>query len=257
MEKNKSLITEINSDLDNLITLVLDENPSIMGINIGTHEGKLLANKFRNDIDINLKEERITSASVSLLSLSSVIMDHTLNEDLIYNIIEGKDVVVISMLMKNISIVAYLNRLSAGLKGLDSHIKTLKHFGFRISAFVETSQLLQEEIFVSIKRAIPNCKILLIVTREGLPIKSDSSFFEQLMSGRISALYQISGILLTEGKMEFSIITGNKQSIIIHELPMDRILCISVPDTDEKKLGSYIITLRSIIEQQSKKSNKT
>ena len=48
--------------------------------------------------------------------------------------------------------------------------------------------------------------------------------------------------------MEFSIIGGENGSIIIHELDKNRILAIAVPEADEKKLGSYIAKIKTIID---------
>ncbi|MBA7555350.1 hypothetical protein ES705_48011 [subsurface metagenome] len=69
---------------------------------------------------------------------------------------------------------------------------------------------------------------------------------EPILSAMTSAIFNLAGILLEEG-LEFSIIGGDNGSIIIHELDESRILAIAVPEADERKLGSYIAKIKSII----------
>ncbi|MHA1107433.1 MAG: hypothetical protein ACTSPN_17220 [Promethearchaeota archaeon] len=69
---------------------------------------------------------------------------------------------------------------------------------------------------------------------------------EPVLSAMTSAIYNLAGILLEEG-LEYSIIGGEYGSIIIHELDQNRILAIAVPEANERKLGSYIAKIKSII----------
>ncbi|MBA7542424.1 hypothetical protein ES705_34745 [subsurface metagenome] len=85
--------------------------------------------------------------------------------------ITGKKRIILSILTENIALIAYLNREIAELEGLDSYITSLRKFAIQISAFVETSDLIKEEVFVAIKRAIPNALVIAIITKDGLPIK--------------------------------------------------------------------------------------
>ena len=130
---------------------------------------------------------------------------------------------------------------------MTQNVKTLKDFALKISAVVETSDFIKEEIFVALKRAIPNTLVLAIITKEGLPIKIQSTMPEPMLSAMVSAIYSLSTVLIEEG-LEFSIIAGLEGSIILHELPdRNRILCIAVPEADEKKIGSYIVKIKKII----------
>ena len=58
----------------------------------------------------------------------------------------------------------------------------MKQFALKISAFVETSELIKEEIFVAIKRAIPSALMIGIITKDGLPIKIQSTMPEPMIS---------------------------------------------------------------------------
>ena len=142
--------------------------------------------------------------------------------------------------------ITYLNRELAELEGLDTYINLLKKLAIQISAIIETSDLIKEEVFVAIKRAIPNALVIAIITKDGLPIKVQATMPEPMLSALSSAIYNLAGVLLGSN-LEYSIIGGENGSIIIHELDENRILAIAVPEADERKLGSYIAKIKSII----------
>jgi predicted regulator of Ras-like GTPase activity (Roadblock/LC7/MglB family) len=121
-------------------------------------------------------------------------------------------------------------------------------YTLKMSAIIETSDLIKEEIFVALKRAIPNALVIAIITKDGLPIKVQSTMPEPTISAMISAIYNLAGILL-DGGLEFSIIGGDHGSIIIHELDESRILAIAVAEGDEKILRSHIAKIKAIIKQ--------
>ncbi|MGB5911896.1 MAG: hypothetical protein WBH31_11935, partial [Promethearchaeia archaeon] len=188
----------------------------------------------------------ISAASSSMVFLSSKILHDSLNQKISYNLITGKERIIVSILTENIALMAYLNRQLSELEGLDSYINSLKVFAIQLSAIIETSDLIKEEIFVAVKRAIPNALVIAIITKDGLPIKIQSTMPEPILSAMTSAIYNLAGILLEED-LEYSIIGGENGSIIIHELDEKRILAIAVPEADERKLGSYIVKIKSLI----------
>jgi predicted regulator of Ras-like GTPase activity (Roadblock/LC7/MglB family) len=235
---------QLDIDLNDLIDKYLKEQKSILGISISTHGGTHLASKFKKDVKMTKSE--ISAASSSLVFLSSKILSDSLNQKITYNLITGKERIIISILTESIALIAYLNRELAELEGLDTYISTLNKFAIQISAIIETSDLIKEEVFVALKRAIPNALIIAIITKDGLPIKVQSIMPEPMLSAMSSAIYNLAGVLL-EGGLEFSIIGGENGSIIIHELDETRILAIAVPEADERKLGSYIAKIKSII----------
>ena len=90
--------------------------------------------------------------------------------------------------------------------------------------------------------------MIAIITKDGLPIKVQSTMPEPILSAISSAIFNLAGILL-EQDLEYSIIGGENGSIILHELDQNRLLAIAVPEADEKKLGSYIVRIKTIIKQ--------
>lgn len=237
-------IKKLNKELSELLENEINNRKSILGISISTHGGTHLVSKLKKDITMTNSE--ISAASSSLVFISSKILKDSLNQQISYNLITGKKRIILSILTENIALIAYLNREIAELEGLDSYITSLRRFAVKISAFVETSDLIKEEVFVAIKRAIPNALIIAIITKAGLPIKVQSTMPEPILSAMTSAIFNLAGILLEE-ELEFSIIGGDNGSIIIHELDESRILAIAVPEADERKLGSYIAKIKSII----------
>jgi predicted regulator of Ras-like GTPase activity (Roadblock/LC7/MglB family) len=236
---------QLQTDINGLIEKGIGEEPAILGINIGTHGGTFLGNYFKEDTTLTTLE--IAAATSSLLFLSSKTLMGSLMQEISYNIITGREKMVIAILTENITMVSYLNRELAELEGVNHFINKLKQFALKISAFVETSEFAREEIFVAVKRAIPSAIMLGIITREGLPIKIQSTMPEPVISAMVSALYNLSKVILEEQTVEYSIIAGENGSIILHELDEHRILFVAVPEADESKLGSFIAKIKTII----------
>ena len=245
MEDQEKIIAELESDISEIIDKVLESGSAILGINVGTPEGTKVASKFKKSIKMTVGE--VTAANSSLVFLSSKMLKDTLNQDVAYNLITGKDRIVLSILTENITMITYLNRELADLEGLESYINKLQKLALQISAIIETSDILKEEIFKGLKRAIPNTLVLAIITKDGLPIKIQSTMAEPILSAMIAALYNLSGVLLESG-MEYSIIGGENGSVIIHDLDENRILALAVPESDERKLGQIIAKIKTIIQ---------
>ncbi|MFX1574106.1 MAG: hypothetical protein ACFFB0_15285 [Promethearchaeota archaeon] len=245
MEDQEKIIAELESDISEIIDKVLESGPAILGINVGTPEGTKVASKFKKSINMTVGE--VTAANSSLVFLSSKMLKDSLNQDVAYNLITGKDRIVLSILTENITMITYLNRELADLEGLEIYISKLQKLALQISAIIETSDILKEEIFKGLKRAIPNTLVLAIITKDGLPIKIQSTMPEPILSAMIAALYNLSGVLLESG-MEYSIIGGENGSVIIHDLDENRILALAVPESDERKLGQIIAKIKTIIQ---------
>lgn len=245
MEKHDKIIEDLESDISELIEKELQSTPAIIGINIGTPEGTRIASSFKKEIKMTMGE--VTAANSSLVFLSSKMIKDSLNQETSYNLITGKNKAILSILTENVTLMAYLNRELAELEGLDSYINRLTKLSLQISAIIETSDILKEEIFVGLKRAIPNTLVLAIITKDGLPIKIQSTMSEPILSAMVAAIYNLSGVLL-ENDMEYSIIGGENGSVIIHDLDENRILAIAVPESDGRKLGSYIAKIKAIIQ---------
>jgi predicted regulator of Ras-like GTPase activity (Roadblock/LC7/MglB family) len=245
MEDQDKIIKAVESDVSELIEKELEAGSAILGINVGTPEGTKITNKFKKSIKMTIGE--ITAANSSLVFLSSKMLKDSLNQKVAYNLIIGNDRIILSILAENITMIVYLNRELAELEGLDSYISRLQKLALQISAIIETSDILKEEIFKGLKRAIPNTLVLAIITKDGLPIKIQSTMPEPILSAMVAALYNLCGVLL-ESHMEYSIIGGENGSVILHDLDENRLLALAVPESDSKKLGTYIAKIKAIIQ---------
>lgn len=241
-------VNDLEQDLSELIEKEFGKNPGILGISLSTHGGTHIASMFKKSKNPKMSRTEMSAASSSLVFLSSKILHDSLNQKIAYNLITGKDRIILSILTDDLALISYLNRELAELEGLDSYIKSLRAFAIQISAIIETSDLIKEEIFVAVKRAIPSALVIAIITKDGLPIKVQSTMPEPILSAITSAIFNLAGILL-EQDLEYSIIGGENGSIILHELDKNRLLAIAVPEADEKKLGSYIVRIKTIIKQ--------
>lgn len=245
MDQPEESMKQLQTDIYNLIDKEISEDPAILGVNIGTHGGTFLGNYFKEDTKLSKLE--IAAATSSLLFLSSKTLMGSLMQEISYNIITGKEKMILAILTENITMISYLQRELAELEGVNHYINKLKKFALQVSAFVETSEFIREEIFVAVKRAIPSAIMLGIISREGIPIKIQSTMPEPIISAMISALYNLSDVLLEEQNVEYSIIAGENGSIILHALDEHRILFVAVPEADESKLGSFIAKIKTII----------
>ncbi|MFX1276214.1 MAG: hypothetical protein ACFFBP_04600 [Promethearchaeota archaeon] len=239
-------IDKIESEITELIEKKLQENTWLLGISFGTSGGTFITSKYRMKKK-DLSEIELAAASSSLLFLSDNMLKHALTQEISYNLIASKNLLLISLLINDVTMTSHVDRELAELEGVDTIINDLKVFGLKIYAIVSTSDLIREEIFVMIKRAIPNALVVAIINKDGMPIKIQSNMPESAISANISAVYHLSEILT--GDLEFSIIAGEMGSIILHELDENRIICVAVPVTEESKLGSYVVKIKDIVKK--------
>jgi len=235
---------QLNHELTDLLNTEIKDQKSILGISISTHGGTHIVSELKEDIHMTKSE--LSAASSSLVFLSSKMLNDALNQKSSYTLITGNKRIILSILTDFMALIAYLDRELAELEGLDFYIRSLRKLAIKMSAIIETSDLNKEEVFVALKRAIPNALVIAIITKDGLPIKVQSTMPEPIISAMTSAIYNLAGILL-EGGLEFSIIGGEHGSIIIHELDESRILAIAVSEGDDKILRSHIAKIKTII----------
>ena len=237
---------QLNLELTDLLSNEIKDQKSILGISISTHGGTHIVSELKEDIKMTKSE--LAAASSSMVFLSSKMLSDSLNQKSSYTLITSQKRIILSILTDFMALIAYLDRELAELEGLDYYIRSLRKLAIKMSAIIENSDLIKEEIFVALKRAIPNALVIAIITKDGLPIKVQSTMPEPIISAMTSAIYNLAGILL-EGSLEFSIIGGDHGSIIIHELDESRILAIAVSEGDDKILRSHIAKIKAIIKQ--------
>jgi len=96
MENQDEILEELQKDVSKIIEKELESSSAIMGINIGTPEGTKIASVFKKDLKMTMGE--VTAANSSLVFLSSKMLKDSLNQDVSYNLIIGKEKIVLSIL---------------------------------------------------------------------------------------------------------------------------------------------------------------
>ncbi|MHA1284135.1 MAG: hypothetical protein ACTSVV_15845 [Promethearchaeota archaeon] len=244
---NAESIDNLEEEIRHIVNKELEDNAAYIGINIGLHGGTNITSQFKKDKEIELTDSEISAATSSLLFLSSKMLQEILNQKISFNAITGKNKIIVTVLTDTITLIAFLNRELAELEGLDQYMQKIKDLALKISAIVETSDIIREECFVAVKRAIPDALMIAIINKEGLPLKIQSHIPEPMLAAMISAIYNLSEIL-SHDDFEYTIISAENGSIIIHKLDDYRILSVAVPEAGEKNLGKYIAKIKEIIE---------
>lgn len=246
MDKAES-IHNLEDEIRHIINKGLEENTAFIGISIGLHGGTNITSRYKKEKDIKLTDSELSAATSSLLFLSSKMLQEILNQKISFNTIIGKNKIIITVLTDTITLIAFLNRELAELEGLDQYTQKIKDLALKISAIVETSDIIREECFVAVKRAIPDALMIAIINKEGLPLKIQSHIPEPMLAAMISAIYNLSEIL-SQDDFEYTVISSGNGSVIIHKLDEYRILSVAVPEAGEKNLGKYIVKIKEIIE---------
>ncbi len=238
--------TKFLGEIDYLILKEMDEVSAILGISVGTETGQVISNKFKKEIKLSANE--IIAGSSSLMFLSSNISKQLLNQKVKYHTTVAKNEILINVLANNINVSVILDRELTELEGIGLYQKKITDFAIKISAFIETSEYIKKDIFVEIKRAIPTAISIAIITKSGLPIKIQSVMPGPMISAITSALFNLTDVLLKKS-VEYSVISGDDGSIIIHQIDNDRILCVAIPDRREDQIGKYIAKIKEIIRE--------
>jgi len=237
---------KVLDEIDNLILKEMDENSAILGISVGTETGQVISSNFKKDIKLSANE--IIAGSSSLMFLSSNISKQLLNQKVKYHTTVAKNEILINVLANNINVSVILDRELTELEGIGLYQKKITDFAIKISAFIETSEYIKKDIFVEIKRAIPTAISIAIINKSGLPIKIQSVMPDPMISAITSALFNLTDVLLKKS-VEYSVISGDDGSIIIHQIDNDRILCVAIPDRREDQIGKYIAKIKEIIRE--------
>ncbi|KKN06645.1 hypothetical protein LCGC14_1075080, partial [marine sediment metagenome] len=99
MEEEDKIIAELESDVTELIEKTLESSSAIIGINVGTPEGNKVSSRFKKELKMSTSE--VTAANSSLVFLSSKMLRDSLNQEVSYNLITGKDKIILSILTEN------------------------------------------------------------------------------------------------------------------------------------------------------------
>ncbi|MHA1457887.1 MAG: hypothetical protein ACTSR5_18270 [Promethearchaeota archaeon] len=122
---NKSNIADLETDLIEHIERQLNSNTGILGISVSTHGGTYLASKFKKEPSMSKTE--ISAASSSLVFLSSKILHDSLNQKISYNMITGRERIILSILTENIALISFYQIIKTICY---SNLSNYRHFRF-------------------------------------------------------------------------------------------------------------------------------
>lgn len=235
-------------DVEQLVDRELFEYTSVKAVAVGTHGGTLLFSKFKDPDDAR-DGKHLIAATTSLLFLAGDLQRRIFNQEVSSTKSYGPDEVQVSILTYNTTFSFVLNRELVELEGLSRvFMPKLKEFAMKVSAIVETSEYLErEDIFVKLKRALPGAQAIAIITNAGMPIKVQTTMSEPKLSAIISALQNITNILLNNRTTEYSVISSPQGGFIIHKIDDKRLLGVAIPDSDDQVLGKTLARIKEII----------
>ncbi|MHA1338934.1 MAG: hypothetical protein ACTSRZ_09340 [Promethearchaeota archaeon] len=238
---------QMQMEIAKLVDIVVKEHTLIKGVIISTHEGKPLYSYFRKD-ELSENEAQIAASTTSILFIANNMFEKLLNQNIKYTTTRAGNLVLICLLTKSITGAVFFDRELVELSGINFYKKIIEDLLLKISAIIETSELIKEDLFVLVKRAIPDALAIGIINKDGLPIRIESSMEAPTFSAFIYALYQLANVIM-KNNAEYITIGGTSSSFIIKEIDESRILGIAIPESDEQNLGKYLVKLENIIRE--------
>ncbi|MHA1820015.1 MAG: hypothetical protein ACTSVC_06045 [Promethearchaeota archaeon] len=245
---SEDVFDNMEQEINSIVNSVVSDDLTIKGIVVSTHGGKKIYSYKTEESSFN--ENQLAAATTSLLFISSNLFEKLLNQEVKYTITKGQNLIFLCILTKDITGTVILDRELAELSGISDYKKKMVGLFLKISVIVETSDIVKEDLFVIVKKAIPNAISIAIINKEGLPIKVQSALEGPQISAFIYALYQLSNVILNQ-KAEYTIVSGEYGSIIIQKIDSERILGIAVPESDESNLGKYIAKIQEIAREHN------
>lgn len=231
--------------IEEILHKILEERLAIKGIIVGTHGGTIISSIFRESFKLNPKE--MAAATTSLLFISSKAISKILDDNFKLVTTFSSNYILLCILTRNISFGVILDRKLVELDGIQNYIDEFTETTLRITRIIETSDVSYSDLFTKVQISIPNATMYAIVTKDGLPIKIQSTKLDEArLSAFISAIFNINHLITSEDA-EFATIVGAGQSIIIHVLDKARILAIGVPYEDNSTLMKYILRIKELI----------
>ncbi|MBN2155888.1 MAG: hypothetical protein JW776_07575 [Candidatus Lokiarchaeota archaeon] len=232
-------------EIDKLVTQTFSKYSGILALIIASHEGKKIYTKFREVQSFN--EHELSAITASLIFIARTMFKKTFGLEIAHAEVKGIKDIFFSVLTKEVTGSVIFNRKNVELVGLAELKETVNELFLKISAIVETL-VVKEDLFVLIKRAIPNALSIVIINKEGLPIKVESTMEEPKISAFIYALHSLATTLL-KNEVEHTVISGDYGSYIIQQIDEERILGIAVPESEDARINKFVAILQEIMKK--------
>ena len=239
---------ELVREVKNYINRVLKENGAIKAISVGTSVATNIATVVVQN-NKTISEHELVAASTSLSNIANNLYGSVMKGKMEVVMITVRDDLLFLILGTEITMSAIMDRALAELSGLEYYKKILMDLAARVEAFVETSDYITEDLFVAIKRSIPECTMLAVLTVAGSPIRIDVNGIDPVILASImSAISNLVGVILKK-PLDYAIIEGETGDVLILQIDQERILGIGIPKNLETSIGKYIAKIKEIIKR--------
>ena len=245
MSSKQHLIDQIS----NLIDQEMKENSAIKGICIGTDMATNLFSKFDPDLE-GFSGTHLIASATSFQNIAGSLVSQLTEKKLKSNFVTVENYIMIMNIVKEVSGAAILDRKFAELQGISKIQEDFKVLMQKIATYVETSDFKETSAFVKISQALPAASSLILVTREGMPIKAIGikNMAEPIVSSMVSSISTLTEVMM-KSSLDYCILEGEESIIIILQYDPKRILSVSLPEQEKDNIGRHLATIKSILEK--------
>ncbi|MHA1648005.1 MAG: hypothetical protein ACTSVL_10565 [Promethearchaeota archaeon] len=244
-----SIKKELIEKISNLIDQEMSKNSSIKGITIGTDMATNLFSKLDPDLE-GFSGSNLIASATSFQNIAGSLVTQLTDKKLKSNFVTVENYVMVMNIVKDVSGAAILDRKIAELQGIDKIQKDFKVFMQKIATYIETSDFLETSAFVKISQALPTASSLILVTREGMPIKAIGikGMAEPIVSSMVSSISALTEVMM-KSSLDYCIIEGEESIIIVIQYDSKRILSVALPEQEKDNIGIHLATIKSIIKK--------
>jgi predicted regulator of Ras-like GTPase activity (Roadblock/LC7/MglB family) len=233
-----------------IINDTMGEYVAIKGISIGTEIATSIISKFKPDLPSSFKENELVASATSFQYICKSLYTHLAKNSMKSTYLSVEDHIVLMQIIKEVSAAVILDRRLAEMEGIETYQQVLETMLFKISAIIETSEYLREDPLVKIMRAVPSAVYVALISKEGLPIKViDNGEVQSVMIGsQVAALSNLAQVMM-KTPLDYVLIQGKGENILVVQFDSDRILCVSFPQQEKTNIGQYLARIKEIVSQ--------
>ncbi len=235
--------------ISKLIDQEMKENSAIKGICIGTDMATNLFSRLDPELE-GFSGTNLIASATSFQNIAGSLVSQLTKKKLKSNFVTVENYIMVMNIVKDVSGAAILDRKFAELQGIDKIQEDFKVLMQKIATYVETSDFKETSAFVKISQALPVASSLILVTREGMPIKAIGikNMSEPIVSSMVSSISTLTEVMM-KSSLDSCILEGEESIIIILQYDPKRILSVSLPEQEKDNIGRHLATIKSILEK--------
>ena len=237
------------AEIMEIIDATMEENVAIKGISIGTEIATSIISKFKPE-STEFKENELIASATSFQYISKSLYTHLAKNSMTSTYLSVENQIILMQIVKEVSAAVVLDRRLAEMEGVDTYQQVMDTMLLKISAIIETSEYLREDPLVKVMRAVPSAVYIALISKEGLPIKViDNGEIQSVMIGsQVAALSNLAQVMM-QTMMDYVLVQGKGENILVVQFDADRILCVSFPQHEKTNIGQYLARIKEIVSQ--------